>query len=264
MAPCILRPRQENSLTMNERYAYRLIRDLFAHKDAIFGELKRASALAHTNSTSVRPRAISTDESNRRIHMEERARAIANRSRASSPAPGSRAHRRDRSAGGPETRFPIATASSTSPTERRGTGGKARDSLEVPGSLESSPVLDDSPPKPSATNGTAASIASTGSNRDSIASTTISASNRDSVTSDGSSTPTSATTVEKRNSLGRSAPVSSRFPRKSGSLARQSLIGTGKRDSMGSPRDADTPSTPVDDAPHRPVGVELVDKPMDD
>ncbi|EOD48023.1 putative and fes cip4 domain protein [Neofusicoccum parvum UCRNP2] len=44
LAPCILRPRQENSLTMNERYAYRLIRDLFAHKDAIFGELKRALA----------------------------------------------------------------------------------------------------------------------------------------------------------------------------------------------------------------------------
>ncbi|OJD32469.1 and fes cip4 domain protein [Diplodia corticola] len=263
LSPCILRPRQENSLTMNERYAYRLIRDLFAHKDAIFGELKRASALAHSNSTSARPRAISTDESNRRIHMEERARAIASRSRASSPAPTQRAHRRDRSTGGPETRFPIAT-SSTSPTERRGTGGKARDSLEVPGSAESSPVLNDSPPKPVATNGTAASVASTGSNRDSIASTTISASNRDSITSDGSSTPTSATTVEKRNSLGRTGAAASRFPRKSGSLARQSLIGTGKRDSMGSLRDVDATSVPVEDAPQRPVGVELVDKPMDD
>lgn len=70
LAPCILRPRVESSLTLNERYSYRLLRDLFAHKEAIFGELKRASSLAHTNSGASRARSVSTDESNRRAHME--------------------------------------------------------------------------------------------------------------------------------------------------------------------------------------------------
>lgn len=139
LAPCILRPRVESSLTMNERYSYRLIRDLFQHKDAIFGELKRASSLTHSSSGAQRPRAISTDESNRRANYEERNRAIAaQRSpRASSPAPGPRtgSHRRDRS----QTRFPVNTSS---PTERRGTGG-TRNSLEVPGSMDSSPVVED-------------------------------------------------------------------------------------------------------------------------
>ena len=137
LAPCILRPRQESSLTINERFSYRLIRDLFAHKDAIFGELKRASALTHSSSGAQRPRAISTDESNRRADFEARARTLAaQRSpRATSPAPGPRTHRRDRSSGGPGTRFPI----NTSPTDRRTTG--ARNSLEVPGSADS-PVAD--------------------------------------------------------------------------------------------------------------------------
>lgn len=139
LAPCILRPRVESSLTMNERYSYRLIRDLFAHKDAIFGELKRASTLTHSASGAQRPRAISTDESNRRANYEERNRAIAaQRSpRATSPAPGLRngSHRRDRS----QTRFPVNTSS---PTERRGTVG-SRNSLEVPGTADSSPVVDD-------------------------------------------------------------------------------------------------------------------------
>ncbi|ORY00019.1 Rho-GTPase-activating protein 8 [Clohesyomyces aquaticus] len=153
LAPCILRPRQESSLTMNERYSFRLIRDLFAHKDAIFGELKRASTLTHSSSGAQRPRAISTDESNRRANYEERNRAIAaQRSpRATSPNPGRGSHRRDRSVGGPETRFPVNTSS---PTERRGTTG-SRNSLEVPGSVENSPVVDgkgtngtmDSPPE---------------------------------------------------------------------------------------------------------------------
>ncbi|KAL5121930.1 Rho-GTPase-activating protein 8 [Pleosporales sp. CAS-2024a] len=128
LAPCILRPRQESTLSMNERYNYRLVRDLFAHKDAIFGELKRASTLTHSASGAQRPRAISTDESNRRANMEERQRAIAaQRSpRAVSPGPNraSGSHRRDRSA----TRFPVNTSS---PTEsRRSTLN--RGSLEVP------------------------------------------------------------------------------------------------------------------------------------
>jgi hypothetical protein len=122
---------------MNERYSYRLIRDLFAHKDAIFGELKRASTLTHSSSGSQRPRAISTDESNRRANYEERNRAIAaQRSpRATSPGPGARngTHRRDRS----QTRFPVNT---TSPTERRGTG-PARNSLEVPVNADGSAVV---------------------------------------------------------------------------------------------------------------------------
>jgi hypothetical protein len=136
LAPCILRPKQESSLTMNERYSYRLVRDLFAHKDAIFGELKRASTLTHSSSGAQRPRAISTDESNRRANMEERQRAIAaQRSpRASSPAPGPRgtggSHRRDRS----QTRFPV----NTSPTETRKSTGN-RGSLEVPGQPDSPP-----------------------------------------------------------------------------------------------------------------------------
>lgn len=135
LAPCILRPRQESSLTMNERYSYRLVRDLFAHKDAIFGELKRASTLTHSASGAQRPRAISTDESNRRANMEERQRAIASQRspRATSPAPGPRgpgSHRRDRS----QTRFPVNTSS---PTENRRSNGN-RGSLEVPGSDDSS------------------------------------------------------------------------------------------------------------------------------
>lgn len=137
LAPCVLRPRQENSLTMNERYSYRLIRDLFTHKDAIFGELKRASSLTHSSSGAQRPRAISTDESNRRANYEERNRAIAaQRSpRAASPGPGARnsmgSHRRDRS----QTRFPVNTSS---PTETR---RNTRNSLEVPGNIDS-PVVE--------------------------------------------------------------------------------------------------------------------------
>ncbi|KAL1903139.1 Rho-GTPase-activating protein 8 [Sporothrix stenoceras] len=168
IAPCVLRPRVESSLTMEEKHAYRLVRDLFAHKDAIFSELKRLSALTHSSSVSRpsgnlaaanapgggggpgnggignRPRAISTDESNRKAHMEERTRALlekanGGRSRATSPAPSPRAstHRRDRSIGGPETRFPIQT-SPTASTERHRQSigpilGVKRSSLEVPG-----------------------------------------------------------------------------------------------------------------------------------
>lgn len=133
LAPCILRPRNDTPLTMHERHSYRLIRDLFAHKEAIFGELKRASALSHSPSGGKvarenRLRGISTDESHRRENMEARNKAIASRSRNSSPAPHANGHRRDRSTDGRErTRFPI----STSPTNER---KPVRSSLEVPGS----------------------------------------------------------------------------------------------------------------------------------
>ena len=52
LAPCILRPRTETSLTMEEKHAYRLVRDLFANKTAIFSELKRMSSLTHTGQST--------------------------------------------------------------------------------------------------------------------------------------------------------------------------------------------------------------------
>ncbi|CAJ2507863.1 Uu.00g090490.m01.CDS01 [Anthostomella pinea] len=140
LAPCILRPRQETSLTMEEKHAARLIRDLLAHKEAVFSELKRMSSLTHSGSVgNNRPRAISTDESNRRAHMEERQRALlekagAPRGRDKSPAPSPRGHRRDRSHG-PETRFPIASPTAASGRERSSLGSLntlKRQSLEVP------------------------------------------------------------------------------------------------------------------------------------
>lgn len=172
LAPCILRPKQETGLSMTEKYNVRLIRDLLAHKDAIFGELKRQSSLTHTSSGSSRQaRAISTDESRRREHMEERQRAIAaaqqaqstvgsNRGRAPSPAPAM--HRRDRSRGA-ETRFPVSTAGVQAATEKRimsptsSVTSSHRDSLSVPQSphqaqltSRSQPVASSSPSKPGA------------------------------------------------------------------------------------------------------------------
>lgn len=148
MSRCILRPKTETSLTMEEKHATRLVRDLFNHKDAIFNELKRMSTLSHSSSIgggAGRPRAISTDESNRKALVEERNRALlekatASRSRATSPAPGLRGHRRDRSSGGPETRFPIQT-SPQSDRQRTSMGSlnvaMKRASLEVPGGDDS-------------------------------------------------------------------------------------------------------------------------------
>ncbi|KAM5342713.1 hypothetical protein ACJ41O_013679 [Fusarium nematophilum] len=142
LAPCILRPRTETSLTMEEKHSNRLVRDLFAHKDAIFSELKRMSMVSHSTSVSNnRPRAISTDESNRKALMEERNRALlekanASRGRDRSPAPSPRGHRRDRSTGGPETRFPIQTSPTTATDRQRSSLGSLgvikRQSLEVP------------------------------------------------------------------------------------------------------------------------------------
>lgn len=146
LAPCILRPRTENSLTLEERHAYRLIRDLFDHKEAIFGELKRqSSTLSGSNSVSQRQRAPSTatpDESSRRANMEARARAITEqRQRDKSPGPHNR-HRRDKSTDGSMGRFPVVASprpEGTRPASGFGLPTK-RASLEVPGSNESSPV----------------------------------------------------------------------------------------------------------------------------
>ena len=157
MAPCILRPKQESGLSMTERYNTRLMRDLFAHKQAIFGELKRQASLTNSKSGATRQtRAVSTDESRRREHMEERQRAIAasqqaqasaggSKVRQPSPGPGNRTpapiadgttHRRDRSRG-PVTRFPISTSTAEPPSDRRvisptSTSSSHRDSLGVP------------------------------------------------------------------------------------------------------------------------------------
>lgn len=255
LAPCILRPRLENTLTMNERYSYRLVRDLFAHKDAIFGELKRASTLTHSASGSQRPRAISTDESNRRANMEERQRAIAaQRSpRAVSPGPSNRSsgsHRRDRS----QTRFPVNTSS---PTESR-KAPTNRGSLEVP-----------DPDSPSASASSATTNGTTEEASEAPAPTPVPARAAEMYE------PTPFSPVEHP------APSSTRVPlalgprKHAGSLARGnrdstgSLSRGGNRDSTGSLRslvnanneEAPRGVTLEDPAPR---GVTLEDKPMDD
>ncbi|KAK2800052.1 hypothetical protein FQN50_008291 [Emmonsiellopsis sp. PD_5] len=233
LAPCILRPRLENNLTMDERHSYRLLRDLFDHKDEIFGELKRqSSTLGNLGPPGGRPRAISTDESNRRANMEARNRAIADRSRANSPAPTHR-HRRDKSTGGSEaTRFPINVSSPPmSATERRA----PRHSLEVPGSTDSSPATDHTT-KPLPTNA------------------------RDSMTTNGSGEHATTDSVSSTTTLSDPAPAN---VEKSNSLSRSggrySRITGLKRDSLAeSEKDA-----PVVESP-KPAGVTLQDAPMDD
>ncbi|CCC13299.1 hypothetical protein SMACR_06590 [Sordaria macrospora] len=245
LAPCILRPRTETSLTMEEKHAYRLIRDLFAHKDAIFSELKRMSTLGASASISGnnnRPRAISTDESNRRAHMEERNRLIlekanGGRSRATSPAPGPRAHRRDRSVGGPETRFPISPSGITSPTSSQQHGKRPslgpvlpkRSSLEVPDEAGSSL----SHPADGNLNGAAPAEAGTPKSE----------------TADPLADKRSSL-VEKRNSLGRSgARISAgrRIPVVASTTASQQQSGSEKENSTG----------------HGHAPVTLTDAPMD-
>ena len=262
LAPSILRPKVDTPLTMHERHSYRLIRDLFAHKEAIFGELKRASTLGRTssgnNSSASRIRGISTDESNRRINMEARNRAIASKSRTTSPAPSpmlgtvgnGRHHRRDRSIGAAETRFPIQTSP---PPDQQQHRRPVRASLDVPGSGEDSPVVEKhhllandkysiAPDKPvpvteepiSLPNG-AAELPSEAVNGDS---------------------------AERRGSLGMRFPAA----RRPGvGLARQ-----GKRDSVGSTRSLKRESAGTGslngsaEEGERLVGVQLSDRPMDD
>lgn len=146
LAPCVLRPRLVNSLTMEERHPYRLVRDLFDHKEAIFGELKRqASAASGQSAQAARQRAVSSvDEGgSRRAAMEARAKAInSERQRAKSPAPTNR-HRRDKSTDGSHTpgRFPVvASPRPDGSTGRVMSMSAKRGSLEVPGSAGSSPV----------------------------------------------------------------------------------------------------------------------------
>ncbi|KAL9612862.1 MAG: hypothetical protein Q9167_002546 [Letrouitia subvulpina] len=255
LASCILRPRTDNSLTMHERHSYRLIRDLFAHKEAIFGELKRASALSHSNSggrSAPRLRAISTDESNRRANTEARNRAIASRSRANSPAPhanGGRSHRRDRSIGPAETRFPIQTSSppATADTPRRGRGA-VRSSLEVP-------------------DGKAAQATDRGSS-----SATATEYHDPSSEPPATQAPESAAVQEHGGFVDHGSlqeTANGTGPQKSGSLGRGSRFAQTKisakgpnRDSVESGGSGGGKKTSLEE--DRPVGVQLTDKPMDD
>ncbi|EPQ64326.1 Bgt-4666 [Blumeria graminis f. sp. tritici] len=251
LAPCVLRPKVETSLTLEEKCSYRLILDLFSHRDSIFLDLKRASYLSSSISLDSRPRAISSDESNRKANMEARARAIiaaggSSRSRATSPAP-ARGHRRDRSSAGPETRFPIQT----SPTDQRTPRSTARHSLDVPIGFD---VLSsgDTIPTP-----TTATISQSISNGIEIAHTSATYIPGLDDTLDGIS-------VEKRNSLGRSSHnhISGRFSaRKPANLARMSISQEhGKRTSLASLNGLSDDYT----APSSRVGINLTDKPMGD
>jgi hypothetical protein len=238
-------------MTMEEKFSYRLIRDLFAYKDAIFLELKRASSLTHSISVDTRPRAISTDESNRKANMEARARAIiaaggGSRSRATSPGPSpSRGHRRDRSSGGPETRFPIQTSPtavadhSRNPRSSLATNA-ARQSLEVPN--DASPVP--APAEPQNSNTALKDMTNGSAEREPVVSATYMPGADDGMMDEIG--------IEKRNSLGRSAPAAGgRFAgRRPIGIARMSQD-QGKRDSVGS-------------IEGRHEGVTLTDKPMDD
>lgn len=253
LAPCILRPRTDNSLTMHERHNYRLVRDLFAHKEAIFGELKRASSHAHaaaaggsgTTSSAPRLRAISTDESNRRVNVEARNRAIASKSRAASPAPPSngRTHRRDRSAGPAETRFPIhptssSPASATSAEAQR--RGAVRASLEVPDGTGSPAAEKQNPGAVEHNNHIPESAMPEARDLPHNGNTEKPQPHAgEAVNGDG---------VDKRDSLNRG----SRFPaRKTGTVGslNRSSGGLGARASVEG---------------ERPVGVQLSDRPMDD
>ena len=298
LASCVLRPKPGSALQFEEKYNIRFTRDLLFHKDAIFGELKRASILTHSasvaraQSTAAPPaatsdgraRAISSDESNRRAHMEERNRAIANRSRASSPAPGAREHTKDGHASnvqvrghnhrrehsrGPETRFPVhpvvhpantpGAAAISSP--RSSVHSTTRNSLEVPGS----PVGNFAGQQSQST-GLQNVTAGATHNSDATASGLKESENQ------GGERPLAeegpASEMEKKNSFGRS-----RFPRKHGQSSASATDGNAKanRDSVESQR-ASGPSVDMDRDAHdgptvskaKPVGVELVDKPMDD
>lgn len=146
---------------MNERHAYRLIRDLFDHKDAIFGELKRqSSSLSGLGGPGAigpnpRARAVSSTESNRRMATEARQKAIAERTRDKSPAAMNR-HRRDKSTDGSMGRFPVVASPTIVTGQGQGhvagtgssisgqTGGPHRHSLEVPGSQDNGSVMEKS------------------------------------------------------------------------------------------------------------------------
>lgn len=281
LAPCILRPRTESSLTISERHSYRLIRDLFEYKDVIFGELKRQSSSGtlpsggSSGTTTLasppggRNRTSSAaDESNRRANMEARAKAISERNRDKSPGPGNR-HRRDKSTGEGYGRFPVVaspTATTHPPTSvsvaDRIRQANTRHSLEVPSSTESSPVTTrdeaKSLPDPPVTNGAvpravhipppAPVQTSTDSPTRGLAQALSSAASTP-TEEPGSATPQD---VEKQNSLKRSSMGSGgKYVGRTKGLSRT----PGSKGSLGGVREAEVEPT---------RGVTLEDKPMDD
>ena len=280
LAPGILRPRTQSSLTMQERHAYRLVRDLFDHKEEIFGELKRASSQNASLGSTPRERATSNqDESNRRANMEARNRAIASRSRAASPAPIALAngrHRRDRSTGPAETRFPVVT----SPTAETHPRPRARHSLEVPDSGSSTPRAETTSPPASEILNKPMPSAPTANGISEHAAPAV---------ADEQPKPEEPAGVEKKNSLNRSGHVlatANRLNRKAPGAGSGSGLGmiartAAKRDSAtsGSLRDSATSSSVRDSVSSITDisglsgelgggsgmhGVELTDKPMDD
>ena len=251
---------------MHERHPYRLIRDLFAHKEEIFGELKRASTLSHTPSggaasNASRMRAISTDESNRRANMEARNRAIASKSRNSSPAPHANgwSHRRDRSSDPPATRFPIQTSQPTvGEAPRRG----VRASLEVPSDDGSLPVAERQSKQNSISNminninKTSKPILEDSRQGPELSHEIPSSS----YTIASEDTNGGTTFAENRESLGRS----SRFPpRKTGTAGSLNRSGGGNRSNLetANRNSLESESGPGSMERH---GVQLSDKPMDD
>ncbi|KAL8641658.1 MAG: hypothetical protein Q9228_001560 [Teloschistes exilis] len=277
LAPCILRPRTENSLTMHERHSYRLLRDLLAHKEAIFGELKRnasshaqnaiatqAATAGRDGGSTPRLRAISTDESNRRANTEARNRAIASRSRATSPAPHingrSGGHRRDRSAGPAETRFPIhaiSPPSSAADGHRRG----GRTGLEVPDGTTGSPAtggadkqnvvaVEHNQHAPPSESSQVTSDTQSNAQQEQSNGTSDPSSHAPPPTADGGAPQLS----EKRDSLNRGSKFPSRRTGTAGSL--------GNRSSAGSALGAGGGRVSLEG--ERPMGVQLSDRPMDD
>ena len=249
---------------MHEKHSYRLLRDLFAHKEDIFGELKRASTLSHTPSggtasNASRIRAISTDESNRRANMEARNKAIASKSRNSSPAPPSngRTHRRDRSSDPPTTRFPVHTSSpAVNDTAPRRSAVRA--SLEVPSDEGSTQQVE----RPSKQNNISHMINNFNNTSKTFPDTSsqLSNSSNDTKTNSVAETDGTATFAEKRESLGRS----SRFPpRKQGTLGSLGRTGAGDRSSLGNGTMIGQDSEHALENGER-HGIQLSDRPMDD
>ncbi|CCX06831.1 hypothetical protein FPQ18DRAFT_352472 [Pyronema domesticum] len=140
---CILRPKTESSLTLNERHSYRLIRDLFQYKEAIFGALKRASSKGKG-----RPRGdsfLETDESERRIHEMQRKRDLIEKSKARSrePSPNPMSRGSAGSGGGARgMRFPVVTSANNSPRNSQIRNSTDSMTLEVPGQRASRELED--------------------------------------------------------------------------------------------------------------------------
>ncbi|RMZ79171.1 hypothetical protein DV738_g3543, partial [Chaetothyriales sp. CBS 135597] len=239
LAPCILRPRVENTLTLGDRHSYRLVRDLFEHKEAIFGELKRQSSTLGAG--SIRHRAVSnTDESHRKANMEARAKAINDARRERSPAPSSR-HRRDVSSG-PTGRFPVVISPRQ---DSRSASLTKRASLDVPGAEHLSPTNvrtdDKAGPQPSAAP---------------IAISLPVATNGDKA----EPSPETSPAVSRRFTGGGPAPHIPYMP----PPREDSPVSISEPSRPPSLTAKDKTDAETNSVVHHQIGVQLVDKPMDD